>query len=220
MKKHLIALAVALGSLAALPTQAAVVSISPSVTNALTGGSFSLDVNISGLSANELVSTFDLNIYFNAAVLKGTGFTLGSGLGGPWDSSLSGGPQGDSFDLFAYSLTFDPNLTQTENDDALAALQTDGSFTLATLNFEAIGAGVSFVSFGLGANERDIVGRDSQWLPNLQFSGACVAVNSPTAGGQNNCEVPEPSSYGLLGLALLGAAVPGAWKRRNGGQRG
>ena len=74
---------------------------------------------------------------------------------------------------------------------------------------------MSFVIFGLGGNERDIVGRNAEFLTG-QYQGACVAVNSPT-GGNNVCRttaIPEPSTYALAGLALAGILVPGALRRR------
>lgn len=203
MKLHRIATALVLGGLlAATASQAALVSISPSDSSKVQGDTFSLDVNISGLG-NELVSVVDLNIYFNPAVLKGLSISFGPGLGGPW-TDLSE-ILGSSFDVFAYSNLYDPPNTLAEGDAALAEVQTDGSFTLMTLEFEAIGEGVSQVSFGNGANERDVVGRDAEFLRN-QYSGACVAVNSPN-GGTNTCDitVPEPATYGLVGMALLAA---------------
>lgn len=192
-----------------------VVSLSPSNSSQLIGGTFSLDVKISGLGS-EIVSAFDLNIYFNPAQLKAVSYSLGSGLGGPWtdlglDPAAPGSPT-NYLDLFAYSNLVVPGDPGT--DDLLAAAQDDDSFVMMTLNFEAVGAGVSQVWFGTGPNERDLVGRNDAFLSGVQFQSACVAVNSPT-GGNNECrQVPEPSSYALLGLSLFAAFVPGAVKRR------
>jgi len=208
MKKHAIALGIALCSLLGAAAQAATVTVSPSTNSVMTGDTFTLDLKISGLGS-EIVSVFDLNVYFNPAMLKATGYSLGGGLGGPWfDLSAIAG---DNFDLFAFSELVDP--TDPATDDALAALQTPGGFTMISLSFEAIGTGVSMVDFGLGANERDIVGRNAQFL-NVQYQGACVAVNDPR-NGNNACNtVPEPATYGLAGLALLGAFAPAALRRR------
>lgn len=204
MKLRHIATALALGGLLAATAQAAVVSITPAVSTHAVGDTFTLDVKISGLGT-EIVSAFDLNIYFDSAKLKGLSYTLGSGLGGAWDDS--GTVLGNNFDQFAFSKTFDPQKSDQENDDDLAALQTDDAFTLLTLTFEAIGAGVSQVDFGLGANERDVVGRNAAFLQN-QYAGACVAVGAVTCDDNN---VPEPASYGLVAMALLAA---GAARRR------
>jgi len=209
MKKHALALALAACSLIGAAVQAATVTISPTPSSVLIGDTLSLDIKVSNLGT-EIVSVFDLNVYFNPAMLEGVSYTLGAGLGGPWtDLSVV---LADSFDLFAFSNLVVPGDPAT--DDDLAALQADGGFTLATLNFKAVGAGVSFVNFGLGDNERDIVGRDAQFLT-VQYQGACVAANSPT-GGNNACRtsIPEPSTYTLAGLALAGAFVPGALRRR------
>jgi hypothetical protein len=210
MIKKAIALGAAACSLLGAPVAAAVVSITPSLSNQVSGSAFTLDVNVSGLGT-EIVSVFDLNIYFDPAVLKGASYTLGAGLGGPWTDL--GATLPGTFDLFAFSNLVDPLDPLT--DDALAALQSDGGFTLATLSFEAVGDGVSQVYFGLGANERDIVGRNAQFL-GVQYLGACVAVNGP-AGGPNVCriDVPEPSTYALAGLALAGMLAPMALRRRS-----
>ena len=206
------ALAMLISSVQAAPV---VLSLSPSVSSKTVGDTFSLDVKISGLGS-EIVSVFDLNVYFNAAQVKAVGYSLGSGLGGSWTDlgfdPLSPGSPLDSFDLFAYSNLVDP--ADPNTDDALAAVQTANSFVLMTLNFEAIGAGVSQVWFGTGPNERDLVGRNSAFLEGVQFQNACVAVNSPT-GGNNACnQVPEPSSYALVGLCLFAAFAPGVTRRR------
>ncbi|WP_428505945.1 cohesin domain-containing protein [Roseateles sp.] len=201
------ALALAMSSAHAAP----VVSLSPSNSSQMIGGTFSLDVKISGLGS-EIVSAFDLNIYFDPAQLKAVSYSLGSGLGGSWTEEPPIVPSINSFDLFAYSNLVVPGDPGT--DDLLAAAQDDDSFVMMTLNFEAVGAGVSQVWFGTGPNERDLVGRNEAFLIDVQFQGACVAVNSLT-GGNNECrQVPEPSSYALLGLSLFAAFVPGAVKRR------
>lgn len=220
MKMKTLALAASALALALSTAQAApVLSISPGASTQLIGGTFSLDVKISGLGS-EIVSVFDLNIYFNPAQLKAVSYSLGSGLGGPWtdlgmDPADPGSPT-DHFDLFAYSNLI--VLGDPSTDDLLADAQDDDSFVLLTLNFEAIGSGVSQVWFGNGANERDVVGRNEAFLNGLQFRDACVAVNSPTGepgSGNNSClRVPEPSSYALLGLGLFAAFAPGVTRRR------
>lgn len=209
MKKQAIALALALCGLLGAPAQAAVVTITPSSSAQVTGSQFALDVNISGLGS-EVVSVFDLNIHFDPTMLSGVSYVLGGGLGGPWTDL--GAILPDNFDLFAFSNLVDP--ADPATDDALAALQDDGGFTLATLTFDAVGAGVSQVFAGTGAFERDIVGRNAQFLT-VQYQGACVAVNSPT-GGNNACAIaiPEPASVTLVTLALAGLFMPAALRAR------
>jgi len=220
MKMTTLALAAAALALAFSAADAApVVSLNPSTSTQLIGGTFSLEVKISGLG-NEIVSAFDLNIYFNSSQLRAVSYTLGSGLGGPWDDygidpSLPGAPV-DYFSLIASSSLVNAGVPGA--DDLLADEQTDDSFVMLTLNFEAIGSGVSQVWFGDGLNERDVVGRNEAFLSGLQFQDACVAVNSPTGepgSGNNSClRVPEPSSYALLGLGLFAAFAPSVARRR------
>jgi len=212
MKMKTLAIAASALVLLVSGAQAApVLSLSPVVSSQLVGNSFSLDVKITGLGS-EIVSVFDLNIYFNPAQLQAVSYSLGAGLGGPWTDipAVPGSP--NSFDLFAFSNLVDPDNPLT--DDDLAAVQTDDSFVLLTLNFQAVGAGVSQVWFGAGANERDLVGRNAELLSGVQFQDACVAVNSPT-GGNNSCnQIPEPNSYALLGLGLFAAFAPTLTRRR------
>lgn len=208
MKYKSAALCMALTALLTSPAQSATVSIVPNVLSQVVGDVFTVDVNISGLGT-EIVSAFDLNIYFDNTMLAvegSPGYTLGSGLGGTWlDLSAVAA---DNFDLFADGLAGIP----TPTDDDLAALQTDNSFTIVTLSFRAVSAGVSYLRFGLGSNERDIVGRNAQFLQ-VDFNNACVAVNAAGAQG-NGCAVPEPGSFGLAGLALMSALLPGVLRRR------
>jgi MYXO-CTERM domain-containing protein len=49
----------------------------------------------------------------------------------------------------------------------------------------------------------------------MNFSTLDVSVNSACiAVGTGQCNVPEPASFGLVGVALLGALAPAALRRR------
>lgn len=216
MKMKTLAIAASALVLLVSGAQAApVLSLSPVVSSQLVGNTFSLDVKITGLGS-EIVSVFDLNIYFNPAQLKAVSYSLNAALGGPWtDFGLNPAALGsptDSFDLFAFSNLVDPDNPLTDED--LATEQMDDDFVLLTLNFQAVGAGVSQVWFGTGDDERNLVGRNAKFLSGVQFQDACVAVNSPT-GGSNSCnQIPEPNSYALLGLGLFAAFAPTLTRRR------
>ncbi|MGN6830703.1 PEP-CTERM sorting domain-containing protein [Paucibacter sp. M5-1] len=179
---------------------APVVSFSPSSMSVAVGGPYLVDVNISGLGS-QIVSAFDLNIKYNPAIIGFTGYTLGAGLGGLWDSVDASVPPMD-FGVQAFSLEGD--------DDVLAGDQTDDAFTLMTLSFNGLNDGFSFLSFGNSPDfEINLVGRRGESLTDVSYGRACIAV------GQGSCAtVPEPQSYALVALALVGAFVPALWRRR------
>ncbi len=205
MKKLLSAIAIAAsGLLAQGAAQAApILSLVPGATTVATGGSVNVDLVISGLSSvNEIVSGFDLDVFFNPAVLTAsilsTTFT-------PWGTGtnilLSQQVVAPGHVAFTLAALLD--------DAALAALQGD-SVVLSTINFTA-GAvdGFSNISFGADVDfERNVAGRTAVSL-NQATTGTCVAV------GQGACNtVPEPASYALALLALGGAFAPSLLRRR------
>jgi hypothetical protein len=195
-----VAAAALLGATAAMA--APIVSFVPSSMNVAVGGPYSIDVNISGLDSSQIVSAFDLNIKYNPAIIGFTGYTLGAGLGGLWDSVDASVPPMD-FGVQAYSLEVD--------DDILADDQTDNAFTLMTLSFMGLTDGVSTLFFGNSQDfEINLVGRLGESLEDVSFGRACIAV------GQGDCRitVPEPATYALIGVALAGALVPGFLRRR------
>jgi hypothetical protein len=99
------------------------------------------------------------------------------------------------------------------NDDDLALVQTEDSFTFLTFTWKAETDGALFLKFGADPDfERNVVGLNALSL-DAQFLGACVAI------GTGNCDivpVPEPASYGLAGLALLGCGLATTRRRRAG----
>lgn len=201
MKKFLIAaLVVATGWLSSTPALAVpTLSIQPASAATTVGGIVTVDLVISGLDAdNEIVSGFDLDIFYDPAVLGiGTLFTPFA----PW---------GDSFDVLVDQNLVAPGhveffLAALVDDATIAGLQGD-SFTLSSITFTGLADGLSLVNFGADLNfERNVVGRDARSLP-LIVEGACISV------GTGSCvrDLPEP---GTLGLMLAGLGVI-AWRRR------
>ncbi len=204
MKKTFLALAVAAAALASTPASSAiVVSMNPAVQSVAVGDTVSVDIRISGLG-DEILSAFDLNVLF--------------------DGSLLGDPSSITFFLAQFgglsNIYFQPSFDPGNNgglggsvldDDALAAIQAD-DFVFLSFSWTALANGAAYLDFGPDLDfERNAVGRRFQTL-NATYQGACVAI------GTGSCDnrVPEPATYALAGLALLGCGLTTARRRRQG----
>jgi hypothetical protein len=204
MKKSLLALAAAAATLAAAPASAAiVVSMSPSVQSVAIGDTISVDIVISGLGT-EILSAFDLNVLFNTALVGNA----------PGDQGISffGAQFGSPDDFFFPTFGAGVNGAQGGSfldDDDLAAIQTDDSFTFMTFTWKAAADGALFLNFGANPDfERNVVGRNALTL-DASYQGACVAI------GTGSCnQVPAPATYALASLALLGCGLTSTRRRR------
>ena len=191
---------------------APVLSIVPAQSSVALNGLVTVDIVISGLTGvNEIVSGFDLNVSFNTGVLSWRTIDLTPAtiaLGGSGNVLLA-------FDADDSDGKIGGDMTSFLADDDLDALQGD-SFTLMSLQFEGVQNGVSFLDFGADPDfERLVTGRleasGIAGVLNLQYTGACVAVGT---GSCTQNPIPEPATFGLAGLALLGCGLTRSLTRR------
>lgn len=176
--------------LGASQAHAIVLSFDPVSSDVTTGSSVDVNLVISDLGWGTAPSlgAFDLNVDYDASILGLSSAVFG-------DQVL-----GDQLDLFGLgsitamdaSLPGTVNLFQLSFDLAvdLNLLQAD-SFTLATLTFDTIGVGTSLLSYS------GVMLGDSWGAPLDAALESGSITSRPSA-------VPEPASFALMGLGLLG----------------
>jgi hypothetical protein len=177
----------------ATPAQAIVIGFDPSSQTVAPGASVDVELTVSGLGdfAPDSLSVFDLDVSFDPAVLSFSAVAFG-------DPVL-----GDQLDLFGFGSFTDVvsgvgvvNLLELSFDlpGDLDTLQA-GSFTLATLTFDALAVGTSALSVAINA-----LG-DSFGDPlDATLAGGSVTVNAAVA-------MPEPGTLWLLAIGLLGLGL-------------
>lgn len=204
MRKFVIALFVAVNGWLSAPLASAapVLSLVPSAASVAVGGALNVNLVLSGLDADgEIVSGFDLDVFFDPTVLSALALNTefapwGPGPNGPIVNQSFVGPGHVAFRLVA-----------RQSDAILDALQGD-SVLLSTIFFQGVADGFSNISFGLDlSSERKVTGRNLVAL-NQITTGVCVAVGT----GECIATVPEPPTLLLVCLAFVAGAL--ALRRR------
>ena len=174
----------------AAPASAAIVlRFTPTDSHINVGESVRIDLSVSGLDS-EVLSAYDLNLRWNAAVVnyEDADFT-----------SLTAQLGGSFFHLSDSLLQGDVGILGSSNllDDDLANVQSN-SFLIGSLLLRGVADGATNVTLGADLDlERNLVGRGSQTL-SVTVEAACVAV------GGGTCQAPEPASWALAAMALTG----------------
>lgn len=193
--------AVALGTLLpTAPAQAVTVSVSPASQTIGVGGLATVNIIVSGLT--QALGGFEFDLGFNSTILSSVGFTPNP------DNKMGAVPFDSSFGFTGGSLNVFYLADQFATEAALAAAQ-GASFTLATVSFTGLAAGLS----PLTLTRVDL----SNFTGGATIAGVGVAngdicvVPAGTAGGC--ATVPEPGTLVLLTLGMLGMGL--TRRRRN-----
>lgn len=160
------------------------IDFSPQNQNANVSDAVSVDIIVSGLESgglDEIVSSFDLDITYDASIVSFTSVTFGPELGFSFqsDSNLPG-----LIDFAEISLESDAFLQATQGD----------SVNLGTLSFNAISLGTTSLDFVFDPFNL-LTGLNADALRLDSFDAGSITVRDSV--------VPVPSTLILLGIGIL-----------------
>jgi hypothetical protein len=178
MIKRLLILFLCSGVLAA---RASTITFQPTSQTIALGSSTTVNVEISGLSADQALGAFDLFVLNNSSILSATGLTYSSFLGD------AGSRLTDT--VFGVGSVEGAENSYLSNPDLLA-LQSTQPFSLFQLTYTGIGVGTSSLTLGSPLVLADGTG--------AKLDAPTVIAGSITVTGTTPPPVPEPSSLALL----------------------
>jgi hypothetical protein len=182
-------------------SEASTITILPGSQTIGAGGTATVDIVLSGLTAGETVGGFSLDLGFNPAILGAPeSYTNDpAGVMGPLALDLSGGFTAGNLDLFYLA-----DLTTFPTDALLKASEGAG-FTLATVTFTGLADGVSPLTLSFqpphGAFLSDFNG-DNTLQPVTTVNGSVCVGNPNNVDRCSAAAVPEPATLTLLGGGL------------------
>ncbi len=197
MKKLLssIYIAIAIG-LPGVTLAAPIISVDPTESTGVIGDTITVDILWDGLDDGEYLSGWDIDLFYDNTVLAFMQAEFGFGVDsfGCIPSITCDTTEVSPGQLDMFEVSLDDVATLVANQDALGQ-----QFAIATISFEAIGNGVSNLSFG----GPDLVFGDEvgdELNVQLQNGRVCIGPS-----GCTQASVPEPAAAALLvsGLILL-----------------
>jgi hypothetical protein len=195
---------------AVTPSEAAVLTVTPSSQTIAPGGTAGVDIVLSGLAPTETVGGFSFLLSFSNGILGAPGsFTLDPGVVlGAGSLDLSGGfGAGTTSPLDVFMLA-----DLALSDAQLKAAEGTG-FTLAHVSLAGLAEGLSPLNLSVSPSQGGFLSAFDgvTLIPATAVNGSVCVDDPATPGNRCAANVPEP---GTIALALIGAGFTALVGRR------